>query len=78
MDAFYDPSRNHKMSSSIDTAGAVTTATSIGSVIASETVLQYHPLQLWAWGIAIISGVVAICLGCVRIYTTIKQIRSDE
>lgn len=66
------------MSDSLDTAGAITTATSIGSVIASETVLQYHPLQLWAWGIAIASGVVALVLGCVRIYTTIKQMRADE
>ena len=78
MEHSYDPSRNNKMSDSLDTAGAITTATSIGSVIASETVLQYHPLQLWAWGVAILSGVVAICLGCVRIYTTVKQIRADE
>ena len=78
MDVSYDPSPNDNMSSSLDTAGAITTATSIGSVIASETVLHYHPLQLWAWGIAIASGVVAICLGAVRIYTTVKRIQADE
>ena len=51
----------------MDTAGAVTTATSIGSAMAG-TVLTWGPyFQLSAWIVATLSGVVAIVLGCIRI-----------
>ncbi len=39
----------------MDTVGAVTTATSIGSTIIGEAIGP-HPLQLVAWGVAILSG----------------------
>jgi len=57
---------------SMDTAGAVTTATSIGSAIVGEAIGP-HPLQLIAWGVAILSGLVAITLGCIRIYKTVHE-----
>jgi membrane-associated phospholipid phosphatase len=65
------------MSNNIDTLGIATTGASIASAVAGE-VIRYHPLQLWAWIVAIASGVVAITLGCIRIYQTLTQGRRDE
>jgi hypothetical protein len=71
----YDLSPNNNMSNGLDTTGAVTTVVSIGSAVVGE--VSPHPLQLWAWGIAIASGAVAIILGCVRIWVSLKKM-SDE
>jgi hypothetical protein len=60
------------MNNPMDTAGAATTALSIGSVVAAEA-MSPHPMQLAAWGVAILSGLVAIVLGCIRVYKAAKE-----
>lgn len=75
MGNYYDTTNNDNMSNGLDTTGAVTTAVSIGSAVVSE--ITPHPLQVWAWGIAIASGVVAIILGCVRIYISIRNMQDE-
>lgn len=55
----------------IDAVGSTSTAASIGSVLSS---FLLHPeLQGVAYVVASVSGVVAIVLGVVRIYYTIKN-----
>lgn len=55
----------------IDTAGALTTVTSIGSVLSSFVLAPEW--QGIAYILASVSGAVAIVLGIVRIYYTIKH-----
>ena len=59
----------------LDTIGRITTTTSIGGAVIGE--VSPHPLQLWVWGIAALSGLVAITLGVVRICITVKQMRDE-
>ena len=59
----------------LDTIGRITTTTSIGGAVLGE--VSPHPFQFWVWGIAAVSGLVAIALGCVRIYVTVKKIRDE-
>lgn len=59
----------------LDTVGRITTSTSIGGAVMGE--FSPHPLQLWVWGIAAVSGLVAIALGCVRIYVTVKNASNE-
>lgn len=75
MASSYVPSSNDNMTNSMDTVGAVTTGISLGSAVIGE--VSPHPLQLWAWGIAIASGAVAIVLGCVRIWVSLKKLNDE-
>ena len=75
MGNYYEHYPNDNMTNSMDTVGAVTTGISLGSAAIGE--LSPHPLQMWAWGIAIASGAVAIVLGCVRIWINLKKMNDE-
>ena len=71
------PYKTMTQGNTIDTTGAISTATSIGSAIVGEAIGP-HPLQLVAWGVAILSGLVAITLGCIRIRNAWIQPYNDD
>ena len=60
------------MNNPMDTASVASTALSIGSVAVAEA-MHPHPLQLAAWAVATLSGLVAIVLGCIRVYKSVKE-----
>jgi putative Mn2+ efflux pump MntP len=72
MGNYCDHYPNDNMTNTMDTVGAFSTGASIGGAIVGEAIGP-HPLQLVAWSIAILSGLVAITLGCVRIYKIAKS-----
>lgn len=56
----------------MDTVGATATVTAWGGVIGG-TIAGPHPLQMWAWIVAIAAGAVSVAIGIVRLYYILRN-----